>query len=288
MHDTAIEAGSYFLSNYWRQHFSKILDVGSLNVNGSLRDYAPGESTFVGLDIEAGDGVDVVLDKPQAPFPFEDKSFDVIVSTSCFEHDQMFWKTFLEMVRTVKSDGYIYINAPSNGVYHGYPYDNWRFYPDSARALCEWAKTSGYADFILVESMILQQAADIWNDCVMVFAGPDAELPEPGALLADKFPSAYNVRRFDRENFENFNVLTEDLVKLGEKDAEIKAEFAKYKHLEGEHQSLVKSHAELLDLYNEAVQKCAAANEELRVLECTMFGKIARFFNPRKTDNASA
>lgn len=43
--------------------------------------------------------------------------------------------TFLEYARVIKPGGMIYINAPSNGDYHRYPDDNWRFYPDCGRVL---------------------------------------------------------------------------------------------------------------------------------------------------------
>jgi SAM-dependent methyltransferase len=82
--------------------------------------------------------VDCVV-KPGDNLPFDDASFDLIVSTSCFEHDPCFWLTFKEMSRIIKPTGYIYINAPSGGHYHCYPGDNWRFYPDAGQALAYWS-----------------------------------------------------------------------------------------------------------------------------------------------------
>lgn len=72
------------------------------------------------------------------PFLFENGSIDIVISTSCFEHDPCFWMTFREMARIVKLDGYVYVNAPANGPYHGYPGDNWRFYGDAGQALAHW------------------------------------------------------------------------------------------------------------------------------------------------------
>ena len=60
--------------------------------------------------------------------------FSTQVSTSCFEHDPIFWLTFKEIARVTKVDGFVYVNAPSNEVYHGYPGDNWRFYKDAPAA----------------------------------------------------------------------------------------------------------------------------------------------------------
>ena len=94
-----------------------------------------------GIDISdpkyAGKNVDVIMVE-QYKYPFADESIDVVVSTSCFEHDVMFWLSFKEMVRVSKNDGLIYLNTPSVGDYHAHPYDCWRFMKDSYMALSKW------------------------------------------------------------------------------------------------------------------------------------------------------
>src|SRR5882757_2811173 len=163
MHDTAYALGSHFFQCYFASRPIKILEIGSQNVNGTLRDRAPAGSLYVGADVTPGAGVDVVFGDRHA-LPFADEHFNAVISTSCFEHDQMFWLTFIEMARVTASSGYIYINAPSNGAYHSYPSDNWRFYPDSGRALAAWAQHQG-RDVTLVESFIAKRKSDKWNDC---------------------------------------------------------------------------------------------------------------------------
>ena len=98
----------------------------------------------------------------------QDAHADIVVSSSCFEHAQFFWLTFLEALRILKPDGVLYINVPSNGSYHRHPTDNWRFYPDAGLALVAWAQRSGY-DTVLLESFIGAQDGEIWNDFVGVF-----------------------------------------------------------------------------------------------------------------------
>ena len=91
MHDTAMMSGALFGKVYGKEGM-KVLDVGGLDVNGSLR--KPFELLlkikYTSLDIEEHPSVDVVM-KPGDVFPFPDESFDLIVSTSCFEHDPCFW-----------------------------------------------------------------------------------------------------------------------------------------------------------------------------------------------------
>jgi len=140
MHDSALFSGKYFINSYVLPEFH-VIDIGGADLNGSLKGYF--NCIYTVIDIEPHPSVDIVI-KPGDPLPFETGSVDIIVSTSCFEHDPCFWLTFKEMARIVKVGGYIYINAPSNGYYHGHPGDNWRFYADAGQALAYWASKELY------------------------------------------------------------------------------------------------------------------------------------------------
>jgi SAM-dependent methyltransferase len=170
MHDTAMRTGGLFFRSYLdgspRQP-KRVLDVGGLNVNGTLRSVAPNEWSYVSVDMVAGKGVDVVLDDPYK-LPFPDSSFDGVVSTSCFEHDAFFWLTFIEMLRVTKLGGYVYVNAPSGGMVHRFPVDAWRFYPDAGPALAEWAKRCG-VEVTLCESFVADMGPEGWSDFVAIY-----------------------------------------------------------------------------------------------------------------------
>jgi len=115
-------------------------DIGSYDVSGSYRPlFARGTWTYTGIDVNAGPNVDVVLESPYQ-FPIADAHFDVLVSGQAFEHVKFFWLTWMEMVRTLKPGGFIFLIAPSRGPEHRYPVDCWRFYPDGFRALAEYGK----------------------------------------------------------------------------------------------------------------------------------------------------
>lgn len=180
MHDTALRIGQLFLQHYAGPH-ARVLDVGAQDVTGSLRQFAPGTMTYVGVDLSPGKGVDIVLDDPHR-LPFNDGSFDAVVTTSCYEHDTAFWLSFVEAVRVLRPGGHLYVSVPSNGPYHRYPVDCWRFYPDASLALVAWARRQGY-DLELVESFIAPRSADMWNDYVAIFARPP--LRTGGTCLAD-------------------------------------------------------------------------------------------------------
>jgi SAM-dependent methyltransferase len=193
MHPSARDLGRLLFENYWRSGFRRVLDIGSLDVNGSLREFTPPGAEYIGIDLESGKGVDLVLDDPYT-YPFEDNWFNLIVSTSCFENDPMFWLTFLEVGRVLAPGGALYINAPSSGSYHTHPWDNWRFYPDASHALEMWAARSGAALHV-VESFCVT-GRDHWNDYVMIFT---KGTPDPAQhLISDQLTGLQNIRQARR------------------------------------------------------------------------------------------
>jgi SAM-dependent methyltransferase len=173
MHPSAMKFGKNFFDIYLNDSIKRtIVDVGSQNINGSLRDCAPTYCQYIGLDFCAGLGVDLVIENPYQ-LPLDDGTVDAIVCSSVFEHSDFFWELFLEMLRILKPDGLIYLNVPSNGFIHQYPVDSWRFYPDAGLSLVRWAHRKGYS-VSLLESFIggssFQSAEeDYWQDFVAIF-----------------------------------------------------------------------------------------------------------------------
>jgi SAM-dependent methyltransferase len=174
MHHSAYVNAEKFYHKYCEDNIEnkKILDVGSYDVNGTMKPiFQKGE--YIGLDMEQGPNVDIV--GVSHKIPFEKDEFDIVISSSCFEHDDMFWISFQEMCRVLKPGGYMYVQAPSNGPYHGWPGDNWRFYIDSWKALEKWGKKLGY-DMELVEHYIDEttpsppsEGPRFWNDSIGIY-----------------------------------------------------------------------------------------------------------------------
>lgn len=220
MHDTAFHIGTLAMNIYADLRADSILEVGSQSINGSLRESALPTTRYVGIDIEEGEGVDLVAE-PGAAFPVKDAEFDLVMATSVFEHDPCFWVTFLEMCRAAKDGGYIYINAPSNGLVHRYPQDNWRFYPDSGKALAQWATSQG-APVILVESFIAAREKDIWNDFVAVFRKGPIKRRLPKVFIHDHVPCT-DVITWKSRGVQNPSEKPEDLILLDRADERAQA-----------------------------------------------------------------
>jgi len=163
MHQSAFKNCKKFVQKYVKKK-SIVLDVGSFDINGSLKPLFEGHD-YTGLDMEEGKNVDLVANSHKTFLP--ENHFDVIVSSSNFEHDNMFWLTFKEMVRIVKPGGLIYINAPSAGFYHGYPGDCWRFYKDCWKALQDYVKQDSKFEVEILEQYIDSDLP--WKDNVGIF-----------------------------------------------------------------------------------------------------------------------
>ena len=169
MHKSSYQHMQRLVATYLRPDQAlHALDIGSYDVNGSYRTlFGQPQWRYTGVDLEAGPGVDVVLDSPYR-LPMASGSIDVIVSGQAFEHVEHFWMTWLEMQRVLRPGGLIFLIAPSRGPEHRYPQDCWRFYPDGYRALAK------LGDFELLEVQTdWEPHEDVgsapWGDTVGVF-----------------------------------------------------------------------------------------------------------------------
>ena len=125
--------------NNMNKHFilasskTKILEVGSKNINGTVRQYFKG-SDYIGIDMEPGENVDIVMNAHDLYDIYDAETFDVIICLEVLEHDIDFLLTCANMRRIVKTGGYLLISTPTFGFpLHRYPFDYWRFGEDAYR-----------------------------------------------------------------------------------------------------------------------------------------------------------
>ena len=163
----------------------RVLDVGSLDVNGSYRQlFERSAVDYVGADLDEGPNVDVVLSDPYT-LPFPDRSIDVVVSGQMLEHCEFFWRSFQEMTRVLADDGFLILIAPSAGPAHQYPVDCYRFYPDAYQALAKLGRCH------LIDWRLDERGP--WHDLVGIFSRRPRELPprpdrEPTWLPPPEYP----------------------------------------------------------------------------------------------------
>lgn len=114
----------------------KVLEVGALNINGTVRQFFPDAELYVGTDMEAGPNVDIVLDNSRLMEMFIGARFDTIIACEVLEHDIMFWQTLFYLRTLLADDGYLIITTPTFGFpLHRFPRDYWRFGEDAYREI---------------------------------------------------------------------------------------------------------------------------------------------------------
>lgn len=83
-------------------HQAKILELGSLNVNGSCR-FVCTECEYVGIDIVPGDGVDLVVAAKNTKFL--PNYFDTLLTFSMVEHDPDWRESLSHNMQWLKPGG---------------------------------------------------------------------------------------------------------------------------------------------------------------------------------------
>ncbi len=89
-----------------------VLEVGSLNVNGTIRDLFE-NCNYTGIDVGSGKDVDIVYEGQK--FPGLDNNYDTVISCECMEHNPFYLETFLNMWRMTKIGGLIIMTCATDG-----------------------------------------------------------------------------------------------------------------------------------------------------------------------------
>jgi SAM-dependent methyltransferase len=143
---------------YLRKYINgKTVDFGA--GNAKYRNLIkPCTSEYIAFDMVPGEHIDVVGDALNPPF--QDETFDTVLSTQTLEHVEKPWVVVQEIKRILKPDGVCIITAPFLIPYHADPYDFFRYTKQGLESLFKnegfeiiESGTYGNTPSVLVEMM---------------------------------------------------------------------------------------------------------------------------------------
>jgi len=130
-----------------------VLDVGACDMNGTVRPVIANmnPSSYIGVDIEMGKGVDIICSAEKLVKRFGKDAFDIVISTEMLEHVKDWKKVITNLKNVIKPNGLLIITTRSKGYeYHGCPYDYWRFEIDDFKDIfCDFEIESLESDLLI-------------------------------------------------------------------------------------------------------------------------------------------
>jgi SAM-dependent methyltransferase len=123
-----------------------VIEIGAKDYGSttSFRDLYQGVE-YVGVDMEAGKGVDIVADLSAGTGQLPASHFALAICCSVLEHTPRPWLLADNIARLLRPGGQLYLSVPWVWRYHAYPDDYFRFSPRGVQSLLpdmEWTRAT--------------------------------------------------------------------------------------------------------------------------------------------------
>jgi len=149
MHDEVIQFTREMVKQFPDHARGCVLEIGSLVINGSVRYEFPKAMMYLGVDVQNGEGVDMVGLAHEIDLPKKD--FDVLVCTEVLEHDPYWWASLLNGYKHLRPGGIIIMTCagPNRAPHNVDDSPTPGYYANvSAKQIEAWAKcVAGISDF---------------------------------------------------------------------------------------------------------------------------------------------
>ena len=158
----------------------RAIEIGSLNVNGTVRNIVQslGIAEYIEIDFRKGKDIDILCNAENIVEKFGKESFDIVISTSFLEHSEN-WKKVISNIKNVcKKRGIMLHTTVSIGYgLHEYPSDFWRYE--------------------------LSDMKNIFSDCIIQKLEKDTQIP--GVFIRARKPIKFIER--DLSNYKLYNIV---------------------------------------------------------------------------------
>ena len=128
----------------------RVLEVGSGDVNGSVRPAVEAHrpTAYIGVDAADGPGVDLVVDCAELVSTLGANTYDIVITTEMLEHVVDWRPCVAQMCEVLRPGGTLVLTTRSPGFpYHPYPIDTWRY---TLRAMGRILDTAGLLTWQLI------------------------------------------------------------------------------------------------------------------------------------------
>lgn len=132
---------SAFIRNTADRLEGPYLEIGSKNYGSTqdLRSLFASRGKYVGIDMAAGPGVDLVLDMTRDFAEIDamlgGERFGTVFCLSVLEHCDQPFRMAENITRLLRADGVLCVSVPFVWQFHGYPSDYWRFTHEGVKKL---------------------------------------------------------------------------------------------------------------------------------------------------------
>ena len=111
------EFKNFYINNKFKKDVD-ILEIGSFDVNGNMRNLFNFCKTYTGLDLVNGPNVDIVMNG--SDIDRLNKKFDIVISCECFEHAKNWNIIFEKMCKVANDNSFVIFSVASKGrIEHG-------------------------------------------------------------------------------------------------------------------------------------------------------------------------
>lgn len=165
-----------------------LLEVGSLDVNGSVRSQFPAADPYVGIDLGFGSSVDVVASGNDFG---RTASFDAVVTTECLEHDPGWRSTLANIERVLRPGGLLVLTCATTGRHeHGTTRTSPAMSPFTSRSDGRSGRTNDHyrnltADDVLgaLPGLRFDLVATCWSSFDLYVVARKPPAPSPSSAL---------------------------------------------------------------------------------------------------------
>jgi SAM-dependent methyltransferase len=155
----------YFFEQLSKKKSYSVLEIGTKRWSDGPthhKDLMPNFETYTMTDVTGGIDVDVVSDAHKLSSVFYPGSFDVVWSSSVWEHLHSPWEAAHEVLKVLKPGGLFFIQTHQIFPEHGYPHDYFRYTTEGLKRLFS-AASSSVASYDFPCTITPHNSEVVWN-----------------------------------------------------------------------------------------------------------------------------